>query len=120
MIDRIVWSGLSVGRSRTASTAMPRNSPPRIVATHVSVIAALRDSGLRNAWIPFEIASTPLSATAPDENARSSKNTDAPVEHRVRPGEVLQAPDDSRGAGRGRRSRRGSVPNRRASVIITT
>ena len=58
---------------------MPRNNPPRIVATHVSVIAALRDSGLRNAWIPFEIASTPLNATAPEENARRSRNADAPV-----------------------------------------
>ncbi len=48
-------------------------------ATHVSVIAALRDSGLRNAWMPFEIASTPLSATAPEENARRSRNEDAPA-----------------------------------------
>ena len=36
------------------------------------VIAAFRGSGLRNAGTPFDTASTPESATAPDENARSS------------------------------------------------
>ena len=36
------------------------------------VIAALRLSGLRNAGTPLDTASTPDSATAPDENARSS------------------------------------------------
>ena len=73
-----------------ASTAIPRNSVPRITATQVKVMAAFRDSGFRNAWMPFEIASTPLSATAPDENARSSKKADAAGEQRVRAGEVLQ------------------------------
>ena len=47
-------------------------------AVHMSVIAALRDSGLRNACTPFEIASTPLNATAPDENARISRNNVTP------------------------------------------
>ena len=32
-------------------------------------------SGLRNAGTPFDTASTPDSATAPDENARRSMNT---------------------------------------------
>ncbi len=41
-------------------------------------MAALRDSGLRKAWIPLEIASTPLSATAPDENARSKRKKVTP------------------------------------------
>ncbi len=41
-------------------------------------MAAFLDSGLRNAWIPFEIASTPLSATAPDENARSNRKNVTP------------------------------------------
>src|SRR5258708_9954870 len=45
----------------------PRNSVPRIVAIHVNVVAAFFDSGRRNAGTPLEIASTPLSATAPDE-----------------------------------------------------
>ena len=34
---------------------------------HISVVAAFFDSGRRNAGTPFEIASTPVSATAPDE-----------------------------------------------------
>ena len=79
MIERIVSCGLSVGRSLTARIAIPRNRPPRIVATHIKVMAALRDSGLRNAGIPLEIASTPLSATAPDEKARINRKIDAPV-----------------------------------------
>ncbi len=79
MMESRVWSGLSVGRRWDASTAIPRKSAPRITATQVKVIAALRDSGFRNAWMPFEIASTPLNATAPDEKARSSKKDEAPV-----------------------------------------
>ena len=43
-----------------------------MIAIHVSVVAAFFDSGLRNAGTPLEIASTPVSATAPDENPRSS------------------------------------------------
>jgi hypothetical protein len=38
-----------------------------------SVVAALRDFGLRKAGTPFEIASTPVSAAHPDENARASR-----------------------------------------------
>ena len=45
----------------------------------MSVLAAFRDSGARNAGTPFEIASTPESATAPDENARSRANSVMPV-----------------------------------------
>lgn len=37
-----------------------------------SVVAALRDLGLRNAGTPLEIASTPVSAVQPEENARST------------------------------------------------
>src|SRR6478672_4891125 len=48
-----------------------RNSVPRIVAIHTSVVAAFFDSLRRNAGTPLEIASTPVSATAPDENPRS-------------------------------------------------
>ena len=50
---------------------------PRIVAIAISVLAALCDSGLRNAGTPFEMASTPESATAPEENARSSMMNDS-------------------------------------------
>ena len=44
-----------------------------------SVVAALRLLGLRNAGTPFEIASTPVSAAQPDENARASRKTRATV-----------------------------------------
>ena len=39
-----------------------------------NVVAALRLSGLRNVCTPLDTASTPDSATAPDENARNSMN----------------------------------------------
>jgi len=49
-------------------------------AIHISVIEAFLLSGFRNAGTPLETASTPDSATAPDENARSSiSNDSAPV-----------------------------------------
>ena len=44
---------------------------------HMSVIDAVRGAGSRNVGTPFEIASTPVSATAPDENARSSMSSDS-------------------------------------------
>ena len=40
-----------------------------------SVVAALRLFGLRKAGTPLEIASTPVSAAHPDENARASSST---------------------------------------------
>ena len=40
---------------------------PRINDIHTSVFAAFFDSGRRKAGTPFEIASTPVSATAPEE-----------------------------------------------------
>ena len=41
---------------------------------HISVVAAFLLSGFWNAGTPLETASTPDSATAPDEKARSSMN----------------------------------------------
>ena len=58
---------------------MPKNVLPRIVAIHMSVRAAFRGSGERNAGTPFEMASTPESATAPEENARSRAKSVMPV-----------------------------------------
>ena len=55
-----------------ASTDTPMKQTPRMAAMIASVIDALRASGLRNDGTPLETASTPDSATAPDENARSS------------------------------------------------
>ena len=78
MVDRIVWSSDSVGRSCNAKAATPQNSPARIVPVQVSTVAACFASGGRNAGTPLEIASTPDSAIAPDEKARISKNSEAP------------------------------------------
>ncbi len=50
-----------------------------MTASISSVLAALRLFGRRNAGTPLEIASTPVSATLPEENARASRNTSATV-----------------------------------------
>ena len=42
-----------------------------------SVSAALRDFGGRNAGTPLAMASTPVSAVQPEENARRVKNMSA-------------------------------------------
>ena len=52
---------------------------PEDQAHVVSVFAAFFDSGFWNAGTPFEIASTPESAMAPDEKARSNISTERPV-----------------------------------------
>ena len=41
------------------------------------MVAALRDFGLRKAGTPLLIASTPVSAAQPDENALATRNTNA-------------------------------------------
>src|SRR5213594_2214681 len=45
--------------------------PPMII----SVVEALRASGLRNVWTPLLIASIPVSAAHPAENARMTRNS---------------------------------------------
>ena len=42
-----------------------------------SVVAALRDFGFWNAGTPLLMASTPVSAAQPDENARATRKTNA-------------------------------------------
>ena len=49
-----------------------------ITPIDISVLAALRACGRRNAVTPFEIASTPVSALQPDANARSSTTRPTP------------------------------------------
>jgi hypothetical protein len=44
------------------------------------VVAAFFDFGLRNAGTPLLIASTPVSAALPEENARNTRNTSASPE----------------------------------------
>ena len=48
-----------------------------IVPSSSSVVAAFLLLGLRNAGTPLLIASTPVSAAQPDENARMRRNTAA-------------------------------------------
>ena len=72
MIDSTVSLSLSVGWSRWASTEIPKNAVARITPIQTRVVAAFRASGLRNAGTPLEMASTPVRATAPEENARMS------------------------------------------------
>ena len=77
--ENTVWSWLGYGAVRWASTETPKNSTPRIPAIHMSVIEAFLDSGRRNAGTPFEMASTPVSATAPDEKPfRMMKSVSVP------------------------------------------
>src|SRR5262245_61445648 len=65
--DITVVFSLGYGPRWWARTWTPMNSVPRITPIQSNVLAAFFDSGRRNAGTPFEIASTPVSATAPDE-----------------------------------------------------
>ena len=53
---------------------MPTNSVPRMIAIHIKVVAAFFADGLRNAGTPSAMASTPVSATAPDEKPFRMRN----------------------------------------------
>ena len=55
-----------------ASAMMLSSMVIAMVPRRSSVVAALRLFGFRNAGTPLEIASTPVSAAQPDENARAS------------------------------------------------
>ena len=79
MIDSSVSFSLTVGLRRFDNTEIPRKKLPRINPITISVEAALRDSGFLNAGTPFEIASMPVSATAPEENARRNAIAVMPV-----------------------------------------
>ncbi len=72
--ESTVSSWLGYGWSRLASSAVPKNSVPRIVPIATSVVAAFFDSGRRNAGTPLLIASTPVNATAPDEKPFRIRN----------------------------------------------
>src|SRR2546428_10181194 len=56
----------------------PRNRLPRIAAIQIIVVAAFFDAGGRKAGTPFEIASMPVKAVQPEENARRSRNSGSP------------------------------------------
>ena len=56
---------------------MPISSTIAIAPSRNSVVAALRDLGFWKAGTPLLIASTPVSAAQPDENARAMRNANA-------------------------------------------
>ena len=59
----------------TARYETPRKSVIAITPSTPSVFAAFFPCGWRNALTPFAIASTPVRAVEPDENARSRTNS---------------------------------------------
>src|SRR6266508_3264829 len=67
---------LSLGRAPilTVKYETPRKSVIEITPRITSVCAAFRPLGWRKAPTPFEIASTPVRATAPEANARTTTN----------------------------------------------
>ena len=65
-----------------ASAVTPTNMVMAVMPIAAMVVAAFWDLGLRNAGTPLEIASTPVSAVQPLENARRTSIT------RARPGQV--------------------------------
>ena len=60
-----------------ASRIMPINRTMEMPPSSSRVVAALRDLGFLNAGTPLLIASTPVSAAQPDENALAMRNTNA-------------------------------------------
>lgn len=60
-----------------ASTISPMNIAIARAPINASVVAALRDFGLRNAGTPLLMASTPVSAALPEENARRIRKAKA-------------------------------------------
>ena len=65
--DITVVFSLGYGPRWWARICTPMKSVPRMMPIQTRVMAAFFDSGRRKAGTPFEIASTPVSATAPDE-----------------------------------------------------
>src|ERR1700730_1072278 len=82
---RAIWEttdAVALGRAWrcTARYETPRKRKIAIEPRIARVAAAFLPCGLRNAFTPFAIASTPVSAVDPDENARrSTKSVIAPV-----------------------------------------
>ena len=55
---------------------MPSIKVPRMIDIQMSVVPALRLRGSRKAGMPLEMASTPVSAVVPLENARRIKKSE--------------------------------------------
>ena len=72
-------AGSSTNRTpvRTESQMTPSSMTAAIPPSASSVVAALRDLGRSKAGTPLEIASMPVRAAQPEENARSTRNAPA-------------------------------------------
>jgi hypothetical protein len=77
----------------SASAVIPENIVTARMPSMASVVAALRLFGGRNAGTPLAIASMPVSAVQPEENARSAKNSSANPARLVCPGSGSIAQD---------------------------
>ena len=62
---------------RVARKVMPSIREPRMIDIQISVVPALRLRGCLKAGMPLEIASTPVSAVVPLENARRIRKIDS-------------------------------------------
>ena len=77
---RAIWETTESVELGSACTCTARYETPTNIAiasvpSTASVLAAFFPCGCRNALTPFAIASTPVRAVEPDENARSRTNT---------------------------------------------
>jgi len=82
LVDYILTVAVSISAgAQYAAAAIPalQQHEVTVASVMVLVLAALRLLGLRNAGTPLELASTPVSAAQPDENARASRKTNATV-----------------------------------------
>ncbi len=70
-----VWPERGPTCQRSVSTARPSSIAPRIPPSNSSVCLARRTRGCLNSGTPLAIASTPVSALHPAENAFSSSST---------------------------------------------
>src|SRR5438105_11271376 len=78
--ERAIWEttdavALGLACRCTARYETPRKRKIAIAPRIASVAAAFLPCGRRNAFTPFAIASTPVRAVDPDENARRSTNS---------------------------------------------
>src|SRR5437867_1830286 len=76
--DRFAWKIQISAEESRASTMTPRNMVTEMAPMMARVAAAFFAWGRRNAGTPFEIASTPVRAVDPEENAWRITNRDAP------------------------------------------
>jgi hypothetical protein len=73
--ESAVWPARGTMPSRRISTTSPANIATSRQTIAVSTVRALRTTGSLKAGTALEIASIPVIAVAPEENARSASNS---------------------------------------------